>query len=91
MGLLTIGFFFLKLQSCHLWGDLSDEMSGLSCVSLVFEVYSSTGVFTLAVKRPRREADHSSPTIAEIKKTWIYTMTCFGCAVNCKTKPNSMV
>jgi hypothetical protein len=39
-GTLTI-HFFLKLQSCHLWGALSDERSGLSCVSLVFEVYSS--------------------------------------------------
>jgi hypothetical protein len=45
MGLLTIDLFiylfFLKLQSCHLWGALSDERLGLSCVSLVFEVYSS--------------------------------------------------
>jgi hypothetical protein len=40
MGLLTRDFF-LKLQSCHFWGALSDERSGLSCVSLVFEVYSS--------------------------------------------------
>jgi hypothetical protein len=27
------------------------------------------------VKRPRREADHSSPTSTEIKNTWIYTST----------------
>jgi hypothetical protein len=40
MGLLTLDFF-LKLQSCHFWGALSDERSGLSGVSLVFEVYSS--------------------------------------------------
>jgi hypothetical protein len=39
MGLLT-RVFFLKLQSCHFWGALSDERSGLSCVSLVIEVYS---------------------------------------------------
>jgi hypothetical protein len=32
--------FFLKLLSCHFWGALSDERSGLSCVSFVFEVYS---------------------------------------------------
>jgi hypothetical protein len=37
MGLLTRDFFFLKFQSCHFWGALSDERSGLSCVSLVFE------------------------------------------------------
>jgi hypothetical protein len=27
------------------------------------------------VKRPRDEADHSHPTSAEVKKTWIYTST----------------
>jgi hypothetical protein len=27
------------------------------------------------VKRPRREADHSPPTSAEVKKIWIYTST----------------
>jgi hypothetical protein len=27
------------------------------------------------VKRPKREADHSPPTSAEVKKTWIYTST----------------
>jgi hypothetical protein len=27
------------------------------------------------VKRPGREADHSPPTSAEVKKTWIYTST----------------
>jgi hypothetical protein len=27
------------------------------------------------VKRPVREADHSPPTIAEVKKMWIYIST----------------
>jgi hypothetical protein len=27
----------------------------------------------IGVKWPGREADHSSPTSAEVKKTWIYT------------------
>jgi hypothetical protein len=27
------------------------------------------------VKRPGREADHSPPTSAEVKRTWIYTST----------------
>jgi hypothetical protein len=27
------------------------------------------------VKRPGREADHSSPTSAEVKEMWIYTST----------------
>jgi hypothetical protein len=43
MGLLTRDFF-LKFQSCHFWGALSDERSGLSCVSLVFQVYSRLSV-----------------------------------------------
>jgi hypothetical protein len=30
---------------------------------------------SLGVKWPGREADHSSPTSAEVKKTWIYTST----------------
>jgi hypothetical protein len=33
------------------------------------------GLFPLGVKRPGREADHSPPTSAEIKKTWVYTST----------------
>jgi hypothetical protein len=27
------------------------------------------------VKRPGREADHSLPTAAEVRKTWVYTST----------------
>jgi hypothetical protein len=30
---------------------------------------------SLAVKRPGRESDYSSPTSAEVKKMWIYTST----------------
>jgi hypothetical protein len=33
------------------------------------------GLFPRAVKRPGREADHSPPTSAEVKKMWIYTST----------------
>jgi hypothetical protein len=28
---------------------------------------------SLVVKRPEREADHSSPTNVEVKNTWFYT------------------
>jgi hypothetical protein len=31
--------------------------------------------FTPEVKLPRREADHSPPTSAEVKNTWTYTST----------------
>jgi hypothetical protein len=30
---------------------------------------------SLGVKRPEHEVDHSPPTSAEVKKTWIYTFT----------------
>jgi hypothetical protein len=33
------------------------------------------GALSQGVKWPRREADHSSPTSAEVKKMWIYTST----------------
>jgi hypothetical protein len=33
------------------------------------------GAFTLGVKQPVREADHSTPASAEVKNTWIYTCT----------------
>jgi hypothetical protein len=34
-----------------------------------------SGALSLGVKRPGREADHSPPASAEIKKMWIYTFT----------------
>jgi hypothetical protein len=33
------------------------------------------GTLSQGVKRPRREADHSPRTNAEVKKVWIYTST----------------
>jgi hypothetical protein len=33
------------------------------------------GLFPRGVKRPGRESDHSPPTSAEVKNTWIYTST----------------
>jgi hypothetical protein len=33
------------------------------------------GLFPWEVKRPVREADHSPPVSAEVKKMWIYTST----------------
>jgi hypothetical protein len=34
-----------------------------------------TKALSPGVKRPGREADHSSPTSTEVKKTWIYPST----------------
>jgi hypothetical protein len=31
--------------------------------------------YFLGVKQPRREADHSPPSSAEVKNVWIYTST----------------
>jgi hypothetical protein len=33
------------------------------------------GALSPGVKRQRREADHSPPASAEVKKIWIYTST----------------
>jgi hypothetical protein len=33
------------------------------------------GALSLSVKRPGREADHSSPSNAEVKNAWSYTST----------------
>jgi hypothetical protein len=33
------------------------------------------GAFSLGVKRPGREADHSPPSSAEVKNVWRYTST----------------
>jgi hypothetical protein len=34
-----------------------------------------TGGFSLEIKRPGREADHSLPTSTDVKEIWIYTST----------------
>jgi hypothetical protein len=34
-----------------------------------------SGVLSLGAKRPRREADHSPPSSAEVKNVWSYTST----------------
>jgi hypothetical protein len=33
------------------------------------------GIFPRGIERPGHEADHSPATIAEVKKTWVYTFT----------------
>jgi hypothetical protein len=38
-------------------------------------VHTTSRGFSLGVKRQGREAEHSPRTIAEVKKTWIYTST----------------
>jgi hypothetical protein len=34
-----------------------------------------SGALSLGVKWPGREADHSPPASAEVKKTWVYVFT----------------
>jgi hypothetical protein len=41
--------------------------------NLLFNGYR--GLFPPGAKRPVREADHSPPASAEVKKMWIYTST----------------
>jgi hypothetical protein len=43
-----------------------------------------TGALSLGVKLPRREADHSPPSSAEVRNAWSYTSTsaiCLHCVV----------
>jgi hypothetical protein len=47
----------------RIWGPLSLLSNGYR------------GLFPPEVKRPGREADHSPPTNAEVKNTWIYIST----------------
>jgi hypothetical protein len=51
LGLLTrdIYIFFLKLQSCLIWGALSDDRSGLSFVSLLSIQSVVVSVFTYII------------------------------------------
>jgi hypothetical protein len=39
------------------------------------EEVAGTGVLSPGIKQPGREADHSPPSIAEVKNTWNYKST----------------
>jgi hypothetical protein len=54
-------------HQCQLWHWLR--------LRLVLVIALCLYVFSLGVKRPRREADHSPPSSAEVKNAWIYTST----------------
>jgi hypothetical protein len=54
---------FTSCRTDGLWGPLSLLSNGYR------------GALFPGVKRPGREADHSPPTSAEVKKTWVYTST----------------
>jgi hypothetical protein len=68
--------FFIKVLNCKLQTRIftssccPDRLWGPP--SLLYNGYR--GSFP-GVKRPRREADHSPPTSAEVKKIWIYIST----------------
>jgi hypothetical protein len=36
---------------------------------------TSSGALSPGLKRPGRETDHTTPSSAEVKNTWIYTST----------------
>jgi hypothetical protein len=47
-----------------------------SCIAIyVIPIQWVPGALSMGVKQPVREADHSPPTSAEVKKMWIYTST----------------
>jgi hypothetical protein len=51
------------------------EFSLLHVVQTCSEVHPTTYPKVLGIKRPRREAAHSPPTSAEVKRMCIYTST----------------
>jgi hypothetical protein len=74
----------LAMKSCH-----SNVMSGAKGLGIFLFTTASRpvlgptqppiqlvrGALSLGVKRPGREADHSSPSSAEVKNAWSYTST----------------
>jgi hypothetical protein len=51
------------------------DFSPLHVVQTGSRAQPAPGALSLGVKRPEDEADHSPPTSAEVKNTWIYTTT----------------
>jgi hypothetical protein len=67
----------MRLKFKSRWGQ---EFSLLYVVQTGSEAHPAsypivTGSTFPGVKRPAREADHSPPTSADVKKTWVYTST----------------
>jgi hypothetical protein len=57
------------------WRDLVNTSSRPALGSTQPPMQLVSEALSQGVKRPGREADHSSPTSAEVKKMWIYTST----------------
>jgi hypothetical protein len=55
--------------------ELSSTLSRPTLGPTQLLILCVSGVLSPVVKQPRREADHSPPTRAEVKKTWIYIST----------------
>jgi hypothetical protein len=54
---------------------LFSKSSGLALGSTQPPIQWVPGALSPGVKRPGREADHSPPTSAQVKKMWIYAST----------------
>jgi hypothetical protein len=63
--------------SCSSPGEVKNFHFSMSSGSGVHPTYypMGTGGSIPGVKRPGREAGHSPPTSAEVKKMWVYTST----------------
>jgi hypothetical protein len=60
---------------CRVTNFLFSSSSRLALESTQPPIQWVLGALSPGVKWPRREADHSPPTRAEVKKMWIYTST----------------
>jgi hypothetical protein len=66
----------VKAEGSELKSRYSQEYSILHVIQTASEAHpASYPMRSLEIKRPGREADHSSPTSGEVKKTCIYTST----------------
>jgi hypothetical protein len=63
---------FHQMLSWHLPKRLKKNAKKLNSEQPVFE--SRVNALSPGVKRPKREAEHSLPASAKVKKIWIYTV-----------------
>jgi hypothetical protein len=74
-GLGSLSASILGTAMFVIWNLLLSTSSRPALGHTQLPVQSVLGPPSPGLKRPELEADHSSPTSAEVKKMWIYTST----------------